>query len=56
MLVGHLPHLGKLAALLMTGDKNRTVINFQMSSVAQLQWMAPGQWAVNWMILAANIL
>ena len=28
LLVGHLPHLGKLAALLMSGDKNRKVIKF----------------------------
>ena len=55
-LVGHLPHLGKLAALLMTGDKNKTVINFQMASVVQLRRMEPGQWAVDWMIVPANIL
>ncbi len=55
-LVGHLPHLSKLAALLMTGDKNKTVINFQMASVVQLRRMEPGQWAVDWMIVPANIL
>jgi phosphohistidine phosphatase len=55
-LVGHLPHLGKLAALLMTGDKTKTVINFQMASVVQLRRMETGQWAVDWMIVPANIL
>jgi phosphohistidine phosphatase len=56
LLVGHLPHLGKLAALLMSGDKNKTVINFQMGSVIQLRRMEPGQWALDWMIVPANIL
>jgi phosphohistidine phosphatase len=56
LLVGHLPHLSKLAALLMAGDKNKTVINFQMASVVQLRRMEPGQWAVDWMIVPANIL
>jgi phosphohistidine phosphatase len=55
-LVGHLPHLSKLAALLMTGDKNKTVVNFQMASVVQLRRMESGQWAVDWMIVPANIL
>ena len=56
LLVGHLPHLGKLAALLMSGDKNKTLINFQMGSVIQLRRMEPGQWALDWMIVPANIL
>jgi len=56
LLVGHLPHMGKLAALLMSGDKNRKLINFQMGSVIQLRRMEPGQWALDWMILPANIL
>jgi phosphohistidine phosphatase len=55
-LVGHLPHLSKLAALLMAGDKNKTVINFQMASVVQLRRMEPKQWALDWMIVPANIL
>ena len=56
LLVGHLPHMGKLAALLMSGDKNRKLINFQMGSVIQLRRMEPGQWALDWMIVPANIL
>jgi phosphohistidine phosphatase len=56
LLVGHLPHIGKLAALLMSGDKNKTVINFQMGSVIQLRRMEPWQWALDWMIVPANIL
>jgi phosphohistidine phosphatase len=56
MLVGHLPHLGKLAALLLCGDKESTVINFRMGGLVRLQRMAAGQWAVDWMVLPETIL
>ena len=56
MLVGHLPHLGKLAAILMSGDKDRSVINFQMGGAVRLRRMAAGQWAVDWMIVPEVIL
>jgi phosphohistidine phosphatase len=56
LLVGHLPHLGKLAALLMSGDKERSVINFQMGAAVCLRRMAPDQWAVEWMIVPGIIL
>ena len=56
LAVGHLPHLGKLAALLMTGDKERSVVNFRMGGVVRLKRMATGQWAVDWMVLPEIIL
>jgi phosphohistidine phosphatase len=56
MLVGHLPHLGRLAALLMSGDKERTVINFQMGGAVRLRHMGSGQWALDWMIVPDIIL
>ena len=56
MVVGHLPHLGKLAALLMSGDKDRAVVNFQMGGAARLRRMAEGQWAVDWVIVPETIL
>jgi phosphohistidine phosphatase len=56
MVVGHLPHLGRLVALLMTGDQEKDVINFQMGGAVRLKQMSPGQWAVNWMILPEIIL
>jgi phosphohistidine phosphatase len=56
LLVGHLPHLAKLAAILMSGDKERSVINFHMGGVVLLRRMAAGQWAVDWMIIPAIIL
>jgi phosphohistidine phosphatase len=56
LLVGHLPHLARLAALLMSGDKERMLINFQMAGVVRLRRMAASQWAVDWMIVPEIIL
>ena len=56
MLVGHLPHLGRLAAILMSGDKERSVVNFQMGGAVRLQHMGGSQWALDWMIVPNIIL
>jgi phosphohistidine phosphatase len=56
MLVGHLPHLGRLAALLMSGDKDKSVVNFQMGGAVRLQHMGAEQWALDWMIVPNIIL
>jgi phosphohistidine phosphatase len=56
MLVGHLPHLARLAALLMAGDQDKNMVNFQMGGAVRLQQMSPGQWAVDWMVLPEIIL
>jgi phosphohistidine phosphatase len=56
LLVGHLPHLARLAALLVSGDQERVVINFQMGGVVRLRRMDAGQWAVDWMIVPEIIL
>jgi phosphohistidine phosphatase len=56
LLVGHLPHLARLAALLMSGDQERKVINFQMGGVVRLRRMEAGQWAVDWMIVPEILL
>lgn len=56
LLVGHLPHLARLAAMLMSGDKERMVINFQMGGVVRLRRMEADQWAVDWMIVPGIIL
>jgi phosphohistidine phosphatase len=56
LLVGHLPHLGRLAAILLGGDKEKCAINFQMGGVVRLQRMEPGRWAVDWMLVPGLIL
>ncbi|MFZ5452246.1 MAG: phosphohistidine phosphatase SixA [Thermodesulfobacteriota bacterium] len=56
LLVGHLPHLGKLAAMLLSGNKERQVINFQMGGALRLRRMEGDQWAVDWMVIPEIIL
>jgi phosphohistidine phosphatase len=56
LLVGHLPHLARLAALLLTGDPEKSVINFRMGGAVRLRRMEGGQWLVDWMIIPETIL
>lgn len=51
MLVGHLPHMGKLAGLLVAGDPERSVISFQMGGVVCLtNENEEESWSVQWMV------
>ncbi len=50
MLVGHLPHLGKLASLLLCGDGEKNVVAFKMAGIVCLQRDEEGQWSLQWMI------
>jgi phosphohistidine phosphatase len=56
MLVGHLPHLAKLAAFLISGDQEKKVINFKMGGMVCLRRMEAGQWLVEWMLVPEIIL
>ncbi len=51
MLVGHLPHLARLAARLVVGDEQKNVVNFKMAGVLCLERQEKGRWAVAWMLL-----
>ena len=37
MLVGHLPHLAKLAGLLLTGEQDRQLIGFQPGALVAME-------------------
>jgi phosphohistidine phosphatase len=50
MLVGHLPHLSKLAALLLCGDEDQKIVAFQNSGVVCLVQDEEGVWAVHWIV------
>jgi phosphohistidine phosphatase len=50
MLVGHLPHLGRLASLLLAGDPERNVVSFRMAGVVCLERGEKGTWSLKWMI------
>ncbi len=49
VIVGHLPHLSKLASLLLCGDKNRKIVSFKMGGVVCLQ-KEEDSWLLKWMI------
>jgi phosphohistidine phosphatase len=49
MLVGHLPHLSRLANLLLTGDPESSVLRFQLAGIVCLS-NQEGQWTVNWLM------
>jgi phosphohistidine phosphatase len=53
MIVGHLPFLGKLAALLVTGSEENQIVEFQFASVVCIERRDQGQWQVAWMIRPA---
>lgn len=55
MIAGHLPHLGRLAALLLTGDADRDVIAFEKAAVVCLARGDDGVWRLCWMATPAVV-
>jgi hypothetical protein len=55
MVVGHLPFLGKLAALLVRGNEEREIVEFHFGSVVCIEQRDEGKWRVAWMIRPAPI-
>jgi phosphohistidine phosphatase len=51
MIVGHLPFLGRLAALLLTGNADKEVVAFQFGCVVCLNRDDAGRWKVEWMMV-----
>lgn len=55
MVVGHLPHLGKLAGYLLTGDAGKDVLTFRMGGITRLERDESGRWTIQWMITPETI-
>jgi phosphohistidine phosphatase len=53
MIVGHMPFLGKLAALLVTGSEENEIVEFQFGSVLCMECRDRVKWKVAWMITPA---
>ena len=51
LIAGHLPHLGKLASLLIAGDEAVPVVSFQQGGVVCLEKDEKGHWSVAWMVV-----
>lgn len=47
MLVGHLPHLARLASLLLVGDPHREIVRFRPGAIARLERAEHG-WVLGW--------
>jgi phosphohistidine phosphatase len=57
ILVGHLPHLGKLASLLTAGSESSSVVSFQQGGVVCLRSDEEvTDWAIAWMLVPEIIL
>lgn len=49
MLVGHMPHLSRLASLLLTGDPEREAVQFENGGIVCLEY--DGQrWSLDWAV------
>lgn len=50
MLVGHYPHLVKLASLLLSGDAGALVMGLESGGFLCLEREEEGTWSVRWMV------
>jgi len=50
LVVGHLPFMARLFALLMTGDSEREIVAYRPGSVACLERTEAGHWVLLWML------
>lgn len=55
MVVGHLPHLARLAGLLTCGTNGKTVTDFKAGSAACLEWNEDKGWSVLWMVSPGSL-
>jgi phosphohistidine phosphatase len=51
MLVGHLPHLSRLAALLLCGNSTQEVVQFQNAGIVCLERDIDLKWGVSWAMI-----
>jgi phosphohistidine phosphatase len=50
MIVGHLPFLGKLVALLVTGSEKNEIVEFRFGGVVCVERRDDKKWRVAWMV------
>jgi phosphohistidine phosphatase len=50
ILVGHLPHLARLASLLLCGNADKNTVSFQMAGVVCIKRDDAGVWSLQWML------
>lgn len=50
ILVGHLPHLGRLSSLILCGGKEKNIIDFKIGGIMCLEKFEDGNWSIEWII------
>lgn len=50
MLVGHLPHLSKLASFLLCGDESKNIIQFKNAGIVCLKRNEQNNWSILWIL------
>jgi phosphohistidine phosphatase len=53
MIVGHLPFLNKLVAVLVTSSEQNEIVEFRFGSVVCIERSDDGKWKVAWMVRPA---
>jgi phosphohistidine phosphatase len=51
LLVGHLPHLGRLLACLLNRDENRETVTFSPAALVCLDRDDSGSWTLSWKVM-----
>jgi phosphohistidine phosphatase len=54
-LVGHLPHMSKLASVLLSGDPENEIVQFSQGGMLALEREA-GRWRLRWMLIPELII
>lgn len=55
LVVGHLPHLGKLASFLVTTNESIPIVTFQQGGVVCLSSVEDKPWTIDWMLVPGII-
>jgi phosphohistidine phosphatase len=55
MIVGHLPFLGKLAALLVADNEETEIVAFRFGCVVCVERVEDGPWKLAWMIVPSLV-
>lgn len=50
MITGHLPHLAKLSSLILCGNREKNIIDFEMGCIVCLKRSDDADWTVDWII------
>lgn len=56
ILVGHLPHLARLASLLLCGNPDRNAVSFRMAGMVCLESSGNNTWALQWMLTPETVI